>query len=709
MKIVVYLLLLLYSPRLLNAQNQEFLGEPLKVSNVQWLIHPNNDGANGRENPWYVKKKNGHTVSILYDLKNLNDNAMPTERFSLITVNTDSGYYKRVSFTPKTGTVQPVSFGRPWKHFEGPDKKVYFSTADGGGQFLQYNIETETAKDLGSPFTIVRPNKVDVFGVYSLTIGSDSAIYGGSFSNGKGDTYTFRYEPKTDKFWKSDFANPIDTSLQYVSYVSGDAECNYVVCGQSTWRLYAIKRSTNGKVLLAESSDRIYGFVTTPCGVYTRLGSTWYKLSATSKTETVEPPATTCPTIDYTFYNESDTTLPKTYWDPVSTTYYFQPKNDTLHSLTIAGVVKYPRTIGFLANFKDSIIVGNGMLYNYTLDYKPTVPGLPKLVGDNNAYSVHGLLSANNKVYMSAYPNGVLEEWDPSKPWTLGTATLTYTPPPFTSPLSNARKAAIYRVDGEGPHELHLAGATEDGYVVVAGNNIRTDTSLCFGRYKNGDSTRLINAQRFKDYRYIAATISFSKKTAYVLGGKMDAGNKKYVSNIIFEYDPVSNNIVDSFPLFTTSVERLGDILVLPNEELFGSYSDSGKKYLYTFDLISRKITWRGSFEVGARDYFFRLGPDEQVWIPTVVVGTSVPTFTFKKFDPYTKEITSGPTLTNPDKGGARTVYDLLFWKKDLYIGGFTNLIRFRNVVQPLPANIRPEDKVQWVFNTHQKPNTSCN
>jgi len=698
MKIVIYLLLLLYSPLLLKAQ-QENLGEPIKAANVQWLIHPFNDGANGREDPWYVKKTNGNVINVFYDLKDISDNSMPTSKFSLMRVNTSvtPASYRKLDFIPKFNQAQPASFGRPWAHFEGPDKKLYFSTADAGGQFLQYDIQNDAAWDLGQPFTI----GTDVFGVYSLSIGSDSAIYGGSFSNGKGDTYTFRYDPKTDNFWKY-VTTPIDDQLQYVSYVSGDAECNYVVCGQSTWRVYAIKRSTNAKVLLAESPDRIYGFVTTPCGVYTKLGSAWFKLSATQKTATTEPSPTSCPIINYTFYNETDPTLPQTMWNPVNTTYYYQPKNSPLDSIVLTDVQKFARATGYMANFKDSIIVGNGMLYNYTFSYNPNTTDSAKIVGDNNAVSVHGMVNSNNKIYMSAYPSGILEEWDPSKPWTFGTKTLTYTPPPFSSPLSNARKITSYRIAQEGPHELQIAGATQDGWVVVSGNNIRTDTSLCFGRYKNGDTTRLVDAARFKDYMYVSSTISYSKKTAYVLGVK------KNNSNLLYEYNPATNSIVDSFPLFTTPVKRLGSILVLPNEELFGSYvGNDDKKYLYTFDLANKKITWQGILEVGARDYFYKLGPDEQVWIPTVVANP--PAFAFKKLDPYTKTITSGPTLISPDNGGARTVFDLLFWKKDLYISGFTNLIRFKNVVEPIPANMRPEEKVQWVFNTHQKPNTNCN
>jgi hypothetical protein len=311
------------------------------------------------------------------------------------------------------------------------------------------------------------------------------------------------------------------------------------------------------------------------------------------------------------------------------------------------------------------------------------------------------MLSANNKVYLSGYPSGALEEWDVTKAWTYGTQTLNYFPPPVKSPESNPTLVANFRNNSFGIHQLYIAGQTNSGHIVVTGNNTRTDTSVSMGTYKDGVIQQLLDANRFKDYLVKGHTLSYSRNTAYILAQKKDGWQ-----NIVYEYDPQQNNVVDSFQIFTSAIQSLTGLVMLPNGELFGEFIDvSGVKYLYTFDIIGKEITWKQTFTTST-NILFKLGPDEQVWFSTT--PTTPRTTVFKKFNPYTKQVTDGPTLANPDNVEC-IVSDISFMKNDIYVGGFLNLIRIKDVVEPMPANLSPEQKMTYILEKYKKVSPVCN
>ncbi|HEX8331301.1 MAG TPA: hypothetical protein VF622_01695, partial [Segetibacter sp.] len=422
-----------------------------------------------------------------------------------------------------------------------------------------------------------------------------------------------------------------------------------------------------------------------------------YQLSESMATPVIIPQG--CEPLDFT-YTYADTNLPKTHWDEMSNTYYYKRKNEAEKKFVL-DIPLQDKKINTLVNYKDSVIVGNGITYSFSLSYNPALSGAPLLVGNNKIVSVYSMLSSNNKVYLSGYPSGALEEWNPAKPWTYGTQTLTYYPPPIKSPESNPTLVANYRNGGFGIHQLYIVGETDKGHVIVTGNNIRTDTSVSIGTYKDGVTQQLLNAERFKDYVAKGHTISYSRKTAYVLAQKINSWE-----HWVYEYDPELNNVVDSFTIFTSPISSITGLIMLPNEELFGEYIDiSGKKFLYTFDIRSKEVTWKESFTTST-NIFCKLGPDEQVWFSTTPISPAIAVF--KKFNPYTKTVSTGPTLINPDKVSC-IVSDIAFFKKDIYVGGYLNLIRIKDVVEPIPANLSPEQKITYIFDTYKKVNPTCN
>ncbi len=111
---------------------------------------------------------------------------------------------------------------------------------------LEYDPNTQTAKDLGQPFNIGGR----VFDIYSLSVGKDGALYGGSFG-GAGDVYTFRYDYTSFYVDKTS----IDAKSRYVTYVTGDERYTYASCGQNSWEMYSIDRTTGKKTLILNSSN----------------------------------------------------------------------------------------------------------------------------------------------------------------------------------------------------------------------------------------------------------------------------------------------------------------------------------------------------------------------------------------------------------------------------------------------------------------------
>ncbi len=671
-----------------HAQYAEALGTPIQSSNLLWNLHPANDPVNGRILPFFTKKRNGDIVSVLIDYKKVTELGVPLSKFEIVTVNTSANQLKQQAFAPAPGVTSPQTFGNLWRHFEGPDKKLYFCTVESGGALLQYDVEAETATNLGNPFLV--NNKT--LGIYSLAVGSDSAIYGGSYSNGIGDTYTFRYDPKNGQWWK--YLTTIDNTLQYVNYVGGDAACNYVVCGQSTWVVYAIERSTNKITRLISSPNRIYDLLNTPCGTFAIVDGKRYALSATVATLTTNH----CPPINFTL-PYTDNTTPATLWNDVNSTYYYRFKDQPEQQLTL-GVPKQSRKTLHLAGYHDSLIVGIGSAYSYTFDYRTGENSAPKLVGDNSILTVHSMVGNENSIYLAGYPSGQLELWDPSRTWTFGTQTLTYTPPVITSPESNPQVVANFRPDGKGIHTMVIAGIAKDGRVVVTGSNIRTDTSIAFGSYKNGEWQMLANAERFKDYVMAGYTMNQNKDRAYVLALKRHTWK-----NLVFVYNPLNNVIEDSFPIFETPIERLNSINMLPTGELFGDYKNATGSFIYCFDVVTKSITWQQQY-ITSSPLYSAVAPDNMLWFSTTPINPAETVF--KIFNPYTKKITTGPTIVNPDEVSCN-VTSLLFRNTDVYVGGYLNLIRIKSAVASPLQPQQPELQVQMLFNQYQQLQSTCN
>ncbi|HEX8333054.1 MAG TPA: hypothetical protein VF622_10545, partial [Segetibacter sp.] len=227
-----------FSAKVIESSGIENLGTAITGTNVSWKINPLYENTE----PLFTTLPNSNTGYCVLMLDNGNRGLSPL-RF--IAVNLQNNTSKTIRVTDKSGAVITQSLGRITRYMFGMNKKFYVAT-ENGGHLIEYDPNTQTAKDLGQPFNIGGR----VIDIYSLSIGKDGALYGGSFGGG-GDVYTFRYDYSSFYVDKTS----IDDEARYVTAVTGDERYTYASCGQNTWKMYAIERATGKKTLILNSSN----------------------------------------------------------------------------------------------------------------------------------------------------------------------------------------------------------------------------------------------------------------------------------------------------------------------------------------------------------------------------------------------------------------------------------------------------------------------
>jgi hypothetical protein len=229
--------------------SSENLGSPFFGTNVSWKINTLNPN-NAALVVFNAASNNGHEV-ILIDNGICNNNT-PVNAFRFISVNLENKNYKVILIKDTKGNTITNSVGRITRYTFGLNKKLYIATEGsygGGGHIIEYNPNTQAALDLGKPFNL----NGKYLDIYSLSVGSDNALYGGSFG-GSGEVMTFRYN-YNNNFYVDKTA--LDYQSRYVAYVSGDSRYTYASCGENNWFLYAIDRTNGTKktILYNDGSD----------------------------------------------------------------------------------------------------------------------------------------------------------------------------------------------------------------------------------------------------------------------------------------------------------------------------------------------------------------------------------------------------------------------------------------------------------------------
>jgi hypothetical protein len=595
-----------------------------------------------------------------------------------IAVNLQNNTSKTIRVVDKNGAVITHSIGRVIRYMYGTNKKFYVAT-ENGGHLIEYDPYTQVARDLGQPFRIGN----QVFDIYSLSLGKDGALYGGSFGGG-GDVYTFRYDYTSFYVDKE----RIDADARYVSDVSGDERYTYAACGQNAWKLYAIDR-TNGKktVLLSSNNPNNRIWVTTHADAsYAQFNNANYKLSGTTATpeNPYEKPGAR---VEYLPYQVNDPRLPKVIWSEIDRKLYYKFPGGQESFVKVNDVIDEVYATNSVSAIDNKLFITGGTIPR-CVTYTPG-EGFNRLGGTSIGVFTMAVMpgTGGKKIVMGGYPKGALLEYNTNTSWNLGIQSLSTTTPDIFSQASNPRKfVQLQDADNAGvfgPMTIVGMHYTKDGTLVAAGNNDRVTESasreLGIGTYKNGVKRNFTNAE-MRNYEFQSMCLSKDSTEVFISAFAKNGGEGK-----IFRYNPTTNSISSiNFP----GVTNPGNIQCFKDDLIAGVYSD----VLYLMDVKTKAIVWKKVLGSGQRITAFTVAPDGSVWI--IYNFLDAMTTKLVKFDLNVKNLnaisatsTEVSVVKSPDADEHTKPSGLIFLKStqsrgyDLYITGFTSLCRIQNAI----------------------------
>jgi hypothetical protein len=658
------------APTSMSSQGVENLGHLFSGTNVNWRIHPF-DPSNS---PLFTYPPNQTSGFVMLMIDNNNYASAPLK---FIAVDLQKNTSKTIRVQKLDGSYVQNTLGRVSKYTFGMDKNFYVAT-EGGGHLIQYNPNTQTAVDLGQPFK----NGDSQLDIYTLNVGIDSALYGGSFG-GAGEVMTFRY--KDNKF--SVQQTPLDSTSRYVVYISGDKRYTYSICGKNNWFLYAVDRETGAKKTLISNagSSLPISIASTSKTVFAGYGSTLYKLNGF---DLLPPDDETPVRVEYVPYYTNDQRCPQVYYDDTEKKVYYKLASGLQGEVAINDVSEDVYRTNHIKAAGDKIyITGAKSLATFTPGVGYQVLGKTSM--DIYSIDVPSSTTANpNKLYLSGYPKGGLLEYSINQSWSVNFTgfSLANFNGGFASSTTNPKLSTYFQdADANGVNGAMTAvsvASTKNGYVVTGGNNDRITTSssreFSIGNYKNG-VTRNVFKPEFSSYEFQALCLSSDSLTVFA-GGKPKNGN----AGKIFKYDPATNSILATYDLPLWSY---GDysLSAYDAETLVGRCDDM----VFLFDLKSGKIIWQQILGSGQKIFSLAIGPDHSVYIMhmcLLATNFRLMKYTFDTHDRTSITYTANhiTDLRDEDNDERCKPVDMVFAPigttgvSNLYVSGFNSLYRVK-------------------------------
>ncbi len=663
----------------------ENIGTPFQGTNVASNINPLNPGLA----PLIIFHPNtisGNEV-LMIDNGLLNSNT-PIAAFKFISVNLDNNSYKIITIkNPSTGAVVTNSLGRISTYTFGMNKKLYVATEGsygGGGHLIEYDPNTQSAIDLGKPFYL----NGSYLDIYSLSVGIDNALYGGSFG-GSGQVLTFRYS-YDNKFYLDKAS--LNNESRYVDYISGDSRYTYASCGENNWYLYAIDRTNGQKKLILSSMGStpritINTFTNAPDAQisnthYSLLNGTAVSLGANNR-----------PTTNQLYY--SPYTLAKAQqfnisWNSLNKKLYFT-NNNVQSYITIPDVIS------------DIYPTGSGSWFNNQLYLSTYLHPLIGMYNDNakwnilgnagiDIYSVAGgnTMTVNaDKLFIGGYPKGNLFQFSTKQAWTFDGANISnystevlqnQTNPKLIAAVQNADAAGI-----SGPMFISSIASTRNNFIVASGDNDRITASsgraLAISSINNSNYKNFSTIE-FNQYQFASMCLSGDSINAYIAAYSNTGNTSK-----IYTYNPASNNIVTNktFPNNTP-----GQIILFDNNTIAGTYND----LLYLFDINAGKIIWQQALGGGQTIFSITKAPDNTICVIHMYLLAThfkILSFTINKNASGLISATSKSLGEVTDEDGDENTkpINLIFGNSstqanafDLYISGLKSVYRIKSVIK---------------------------
>ncbi len=657
----------------------ENLGHVFTGTNVTWKMHPL-DPANTPLFTYLPNQTNGYCL-LMIDNGTL-DGLTPLNAFRFVAVDIQHQTSKIIAVKGADGNAANYSFGRVVRSIFGMDKKYYVATEGsptGGGHLIQYDPDTQTARDLGKPF------KKDgtYLDIYSLNVGTDGALYGGSFG-GDGKVLTFRFANNTFEVDQ----NPLDNTSRYVTSVSGDSRYTYAVCGKNNWFLYAVDRQTGEKRLLKSNvgSSTPIDIASNTDAPYAHAVATHYKLTGFTITALPEYYRPSTNRVEFVPYSEVDPTVPQAVWDGVNNKVIYKLANGQTGAIAVEGLQQdVYATNGPMMYYNNKLYLScykQGLLGSYSRG-----AGFQKL--GCTSMDIHTITAppANspdaNKIYLGGYPKGGLLQYDISQQWSVNVAGFTNTTGGFATTTSNPSQSALFQnADPSGINgSMSLIGIayTKNGYIAGGGNNDRITASsgreLSMGSFKNGNIKNL-SLPEFSNYEF--QSLCLSKDSNFVfIGALPHNGNVEK----IYKYNPATNSVVSSWnlPVWDDRYTTLG---VLDNDVLVGICSET----IFLYDLTTGSIIWKESMGDGQKIYTMTIAPDNAVYITFMyrsALNFKIVKYNFDlKNHANIKAVASDIAELNDEDSDERTkpsgmlINTDVAGRSELYISGLSSLYR---------------------------------
>jgi len=660
------------------------IGTPFQGSNVLTNINPLNPGL-APLIVFHPNTNSGHEL-LMVDNGILNTNT-PVNAFRFVSVNMDNNSYKIISIkNPSTGAVVSNTVGRISTYTFGMNKKLYVATEGsygGGGHLIEYDPNTQTASDLGKPF-YYGGNYLDI---YSLNVGADSALYGGSFG-GSGQVMTFRYT-YNNQFY-TDQA-PLDNESRYVDYISGDSRYTYASCGENNWYLYAIDRTTGTKKTILSSTGStpritLNTFTNAPDAQYTNTHYTLVNGNAVSLG------ANNRPMFNQLYYSPYTLEQANTFnisWNSYAKKLSFT-NNNVSNSITISDISSDVYPTGAGAWFNNQLYLSanlHPLMATYSDQSNWNVLGNTGI----DIYSVSGSAAINatgNKLYIGGYPSGNLYQLNTAQPWTLDGTNIgnyavqtlqTQTNPQLLGRVQGADAAGV-----SGPMFISGIANTNNNFIVAGGDNDRITASsgraLAISSYYNNSYKNFSNTE-FNQYQFSSMCLSADSNNVYIAA----SSNTSNISKI-YAFNPSSNAITNSI-IFPNSTP--GQIVLFDKNTIAGTYND----VLYLLDIPSGKIIWQQALGSGQTIFSITKAPNNTICIIHMYLMAThfrVLSFTFTKSNTNTVSANNKSLgeVSDQDNDENTKPINLIFANAstnpnafDLYISGLKSVYRLKSVI----------------------------
>ncbi len=595
------------------------IGTPFLVSTLQ--LNLNSLARDGHKTFITFNKNSSSGYSLVMIENGELMGANPRHAFKFISVNldlTEANPYKVINITDDSGDPIDYPVGRVSKCVMGGNHKLYVATegsleADekGGGHLIEYDPFTQTAKDLGRPFfkpeipaapgIPAKPSKY--LDIYSLNVGTDGNIYGGSFGNGN-EFKIFYYEVGYGSNPGTIHISSLFTTLEnnsFIHSITGDATHIYVTCGQIHWQLLAFEKSAIGAidddppfvyVSGAGPNDRLEVIPqkniseTEPGAIFvvkSTLGDggtdTYYQLTAGEIAEFATSPAPEANS--YSRYNEADRASFNPIWDEKTRILQFTSyDSETWLNLSADSdndgqpdVILDKIPTGEATLLQNRLFMGS---FNrpYFTEYTPSFTSKWNTRRTNKVDMTSITNGTGNTIYMGSYPEGYLLSYDISSTlWNMNDNSVVDKPIGENPRVLKNLKEPISSVPG--PIKVDQLLRTSSGIVVAGGNVDKiVGKKMAISTY---DATTNTNTNKvFPGDEFLNMSLDYSGSNVII--SAKDISCEGCDNDKLIFYN-VSTHTVTNTIYRPSEIEAWGKIIMIADGIIFGYYKDM--YYLY--------------------------------------------------------------------------------------------------------------------------------